>query len=474
MSGGVPFYDKGRTASKKQEQAHSKLNEDMYNPMPVAIFLCEHYNVSDVCYIDPFARQRVNAWEVMTPTMLAAEIETNVDFHVDPNQTNVDPEKQVKATNLASATLLTSPQPKNPFKHPNTQEPMQSDLSQVCIYSIACRRYSSDLPISVAPRLNYYPEAMSKLQNTQERDSIYKAAGAVRGAFTQFPPTNGEQKDLNDVPMPELSFAYQNRFFVQTWAQIDASNIRNGLVCIPPSVCEQAKLPLANVTKIEAPEGLILEQFKLMKIDPNQDPKQAQKVRGEVNERHRDDVMKLFPDAKPIEFYYAVPINHVLAWGYTSEDYMAERKHKAYQFRFSPPEGSHGGLLPVVMYFLVPNTLVEANIESALEHMVGKADKQDIQKVGFEILANPLPTEMPKIPSSCNGTLKMATYISYYSGPNISAATRANLAPTLCPGYPSCHEWSVEEQSKMAAIEQYQQETGKTVRGFKQKKIINK
>lgn len=470
MSKGVAFYDQGhRTPSKKQVEASNHLNQEQFDTMVVGRYLCQYHNVRDLHFIDPFAKYRVNAWEVMTENMLGAELKDVLHFHVDP--TKHDPESQVRGIALGETQkcqLLTNPQPKNPFKHPNTQEPMPSDLDQVCIYSISCRRYASDLPISVAPRLNYYPRAMSELQDMKQRDEIVKAAKGIRGAFTQFKPTGGKDQDLNSVPMPELTFAYQNRFFVRTWAHVNETNIRNGLVPIPPEVCAQARLPLANTSKIEVPEELVLEQFKLAKIADRNSP-EAQKMRQEMNDRYRQEIMEMYPDAKPIEFYYAVPINHVLAWGYTSEDYLSERKHKAYQFRFTPPRDATRGdnTMPVVLYFIVPNTLVEANIESALQHMVGKADKQNIQNVGFEFLPNPMPEEMPPTPSDCQGTLKMRAYISYYSGPKLAPGTIANLAPTLCPGYPPPHQWSSEEQAKMAAIQQYQHETGKAVSGFK-------
>jgi hypothetical protein len=452
--------------TQEQKDAAEKLKDEKFDWLTVADFLCRHFNVRDVPFIDPFVKHRVNAWEVLNVTVLGAEINKDLSFYIDPTK-KMDFDGQAVNVGLGEenvVNLLTDPQPRQPFIHPNTGKPMPSDLENVYIYSIACRKYSHNLPVSIAPRLNYYPRGMSELQEMQERDGIIKAAGGIGGGFTQLEPTNGESRDLQTVPMPELSFAYQNRYFVRTWSLIDETNIRNGLVVIPPEVCARAGLPLQKTSKIEAPEDLILTQFKMMKIE-DITSEEANKVRQEVNDRHREDVLKGLKNVEPIEFYYAVPINHVLAWGYTSEDYMMERKHCAYKFKYVPPVEENGKNPipdPIVLFFLVPNTLIEANIKSALEYMVKKSDKQSIKRVGFEFMPNPTKAQLPSEPTPCQGQLMLRTYISYYSGPKLQPATIANLAPTTCPNFPLCREWSREELAKNQAIEQYYRETGKT------------
>lgn len=468
MSGGVAYYDQGhRTPSKEQKAAYEKLNEEKFDSRRIGYFLCAFHDKPDLQFIDPFEKHPVQGWQVLSENVLGAELTGQFQYHVDPAKRD-NAEAQAKELVLGQGTLMMDPQPKNPFKHPVTGKPMESDLDQVCIYSISTRRYAHDFPISIAPRLNYYPRAMSELQDAKETDEIFGAAKSAKGGFTLLQPSGGKDQDLSSVPMPELQFAYQNRFFVRTWAMINETNIRNGLVPIPPNVCQEARLPLGSTCKIEVPKELWLEQLKFKKIADQKSP-EAQEIRREMDEKYRQEIMEQYPDAKPIEFWYAVPINHVLAWGYASEDYTAERNHKAYKFKFTPPapSGGGGGADPVVLYFIVPNTLIEANIKSAMENMIGKTDKQNIRNVGFQFLPHPSPKEMPPKAMDCHGTMKLRTYVSYYSGPKLQPGTIANLAPCLCPGFPSPHQWSDEEQNKLQAIREYQNQTGKTVRGLK-------
>lgn len=431
----------------KQKEEVAKINTpNKYIWKVIAEFLCRFHNVSDVPYIMPFG-SRTYTWEVMRENVLQVELSTPERVSVDI-RTPEDAGGSVFACSVGNGKLLNDPQPKDKFIHPIQKVPMDVDPNNVYIYNITARHVKSSIPIDVAPRLNYYHTSMAALQNTVEQDNMFAEAGAVRGAFTVIKPTGPDGDDIECCPMPELTFAYQNRFFAQTMALVTEQNILNGIVKIPHEVCVAANLPVWKGTIPDPEEAMITGMMKSMNIDTTTEQGSIQK-QGFIDQ-WKTDIMERFKDAPKSECFYAVPINHVLAWGLASEEYMSQRGVQAEQFRYVGPDNQ-----AVVLYFLVQSAYFDQMLNSFKEKWLNKLDVRPLKDVAVEFLPI-IKQEYEGIPQSVThvtGQLSMRFYITYSAAPRLSAATIANLAPALCVGFPNCHHWTIDEVSKQLAIE---------------------
>jgi hypothetical protein len=173
------------------------------------------------------------------------------------------------------------------------------------------------------------------------------------------------------------------------------------------------------------------------------------------------DQMEQYKDDPVSTKYYAVPINHVLAWGYHSEEYTRQRGHRVEQFRFTGPDQQ-----PVVLYFLVANGYFDNVVRVVREHWIGKIDRRPLKDVAFEflpVLADKYKGLPPQI-ETVTGRIKMRSYVSFMGAPKLREATLKELAPALAPGFPSCHEWSVDPIAQTMALEREKINASKPIR----------
>lgn len=422
------------------EHEIAKPNE--YNWKVVATFLCRAHNVSDVNKIVPFG-DMTYGWEIMRDNVVGVEVDTGMIESLDIRA--MDPEAQCIKCPIRP---LDNVQPKKQFIHPVQGTPMPINENDVYIYNITCRHTKSSVPIPMATRLNYVHESMATLQNTAELDTMYQEAGAVRGAFAVIESTGPEGKDVEYVPMPELRFAYQNSFFIRTMALVTDSNLMNGIIHIPHDVCVAAKLPVWKGPP-EPTDDVISRWMSSMKLTSDEE-------RQGFKEQWTADFMEKTKDGVRSESFYAIPINHVLAWGYQSEDFTAQRGHRVEQFRYIGPDKQ-----AVVLYFLVQNALFESVISSFRERWMNKIDRRPLKNVAFEFL--PILSDKYKGITSdkirtVTGRVKMRAYISYAGAPVLNATTISKLAPALAPGFPGCHEWSVDTFAQTMVEEKHAME----------------
>lgn len=440
------------------EVSKKKPEGPKYDWLTIATFFCKHLGVSDVMNIEPFGK-RIPAWLLCTNNVLGVEASTNgAIFDVRGQRT---PEEQVVKVTIANSKLSGDPQPKDPFKHPKTEAPLASDLTRVCIYNVACRHYRSNVPLSLAIRLNFYNEPMAELQQTKEQDHMFQAAGAVRGAFTALQPTSPEGKDMSDIPLSKLGFAYLNEFFIRTMALINETNLMNGIIKIPHEVCLAARLPVFRgmpEPNVEATEKL----FRSMKIDSQSEEHKAK--REEMVNGWKASVYEQYKDAKQVKEFYAIPINHVLAWGYQSEEFASQQGHHAEQFRFTPPNGTEGGCDPVLLYYMIPDTQFDSLLQNFKDTWLGRVDMKSLSEVGFEFVPIPesVSKDVPPEAVQVTGSVSLRAHFTYYSFPALSMDTINNmLAPTLEPGFPPSRDWSVDEVARQVALQEHYEKTNK-------------
>lgn len=434
--------------TQEQIDLHKKLNTQKYKWKVIADFLCHYHNVSDVPFIVPFG-SRTYCYEPLRESKMTVEV---IDKNVKFNIRTFDAEGQVITRTFTEDTWFNSPQPPDPFIHPVTKEVMMHDLNNVMLYSIKCKNYRLNVPIRVAPRLNFYHEGMAQLQQAREKDDMFEAAGAIRGAFTVLNPVNGGA-DMDDVPLPELHFAYQNQFFARTMAYVNDVNIMHGLVVIPHEVCLAADLPVWKGSMPEPNESGLIKMLESMKIDPKTDEGIAKKqsMKEQIMKQNEEE----YKDALRITHFVAIPINHVLAWIYHSEEFAANGGHRVEQFRYVAAGGTE-----VILYYLIENNQFDSILRTFKRDWMGKVDMRPLCEAGFQFLPVLDTTYEGIAPEAqtVSGAVSLRAAIKFVSAPRLTKATIDNMAPALISGFPQCHEWSLDGVAQQIAIERTKME----------------
>lgn len=412
---------------------------ESFDAAVIGAFLCAHHGVSDVTQIEPFGKRQY-AWEVCRPTVLLVEMNAQgVCF--DSN--NPDYESQVHNAPLA---WRGSPQPRDPFKHPSTGEPMTVDLERVFIYNIACRNYASSVPGSVGVRLNYYHGPMAELQDTREQDEIVAAASGLRGAFAILTPTKeGESRDMTEMPMIETSFAYQNSHFIRTMALLNETNVQHGLVSIPHDVCRKARLPVWYEGVLKPSEEMINSALHSMQATPTN----AARMRSRYIRNFQREQHELWGKAPKSTYFVAMPINHVLAWAFQSEAYRLSGGQRVEEFGIHHPQTKQW----LLYYYLVPSALAEHALKTWRNNWHNKVDARPLSAVGFQLLyAAHCRQAMGPPGANVTGDVRIRANISYFAAPKLSPATIDGLAPALAIGFPPCHLWCQQDVERDAQI----------------------
>jgi len=409
-----------------------------FNAAPLARFLCAHHGVHDVSQIEVWGRSTF-AWDVCRESVI-------------PIETKVAAAPANGGQTTGYIRPLSNPQPRAPFKHPVNGQPMMADLGRVYIYNVVCRSYCNTTDQPYAVRLNYYNEPMSELQETRQQDAIYAEAGlgSARGAFAMLLPTGAEGRDMSETPLIETQFAYQNGPFIRTMALLNEHNIMNGLVRIPHEVCVEARLPVwQGEDKAFMPsESMIASALQAMQATPEGAPA----LRARYVAAYRAEMMEKWQKRGKSTYFVAMPINHVLAWAFHSESYRASGEQRVEEFRFSPPPGTPGAerLGNPLLYYLVPETLLQHTLLCVKRNWLGKVDVRPLESVGFEFV--PSAAAVGTAHAAPQGELTIRAHVSYFAAPTLMPATIAALAPALAPGMPSCFQWSREDMERDAAV----------------------
>jgi len=423
-------------------------------------FICNHHNVSDPRFITPFG-SRIPAWDLMRESHIKVELGSVLKEGMDPGDVSVfqchledrnNAESQVFVCKLDPESswckFLDDPQPKKPFEHPNTRASMAGDLSKVCVYSTIVRHQLSSVPVSVAVRMNYNHKGLSELEGTDMQDLLFGESGGIRGAFMAVHPTTKDGEDVKRIPIYSLDYSYTHPEFVRTMSLVTEANLMNGIVEVPHNVCIEVGLPVFRGYPGPSPMDLAKFMGKLTLKEDAEKERTAfiSSIKAANEETHRDD--------PKVDAFYAVPINHVLAWGLHSEDYMKANGGRAEQYRFLNPDTGE----PILLYYLVADRYMDAMVEALKKTWMGKVDVRPLSDIAFEFLPM-LHGEYPDIPeetTTVRGVLKIRAYLDYMTAPSdLSQATLNELAPALSPTFPSCHDWSIDEHVRQMAIERH-------------------
>lgn len=409
-------------------------------------FICAHHKVEKPWQFIPFGKM-VPAWSVLKPVTLTVETQaTRVEF-VPTNP--VEPQCVAMHLKEESGTtrFLDSPLPKTGqrFLHPITKEPMDVDLDRVYPYSIVTRHIRSNVQWPIGLRLNFYHQGLEFTEQRAEHDRMLSAGGAVRGAYMSVTPTQAVGQDVEMTALQRQPFGCCNEMFAATMGMVNESNLKNGVIEIPAAVCREARLPVyAGQVVIHSEEDLISHMTQLSVGD----------VRGKLLEAAKQRKLK------PISHWYAIPINHVLAWGLHSAEYCAERGVRRYEFWFSPPPvpaaaaaETKEGKKPddILLYYLVDNITYEYLLEHIRIGWMNKVDCRPLSSIGFELVPLPAPSRA-KAPPKVGGSVLIRSTISYMVPPKLTPEQVACFAPALYPDFPSSHEWTRPKQEEQELL----------------------
>lgn len=415
------------------------LPETKFDYLKLATFFCRVTNKRDVRFIDPFEGM-VHAHTIPQETVLQVNIKKQW----------VPSESGIISCPLDPDVFRNSPQPTTPFKHPIKGHPMEHDVNGrgVGVFNVTCRHYELLGPEDTlyAVRLNFYNEYVAQLQETREQDKMYEAAGSIRGAFAYLSPTAPGGKDIQNIPLPNLSFGYQNKQYTKTFMLLDETNLMNGIITIPFEVCVECRLPVWRNQAPEPDERLITSILNSLKIT---DPEEAKTKRTNLVKQMQDNFMESVKDAKKSTYFYAVPANHVMAWAYGSEAYMAQFDFRVEQFRFVDADTKQTKLL----YYLVPAVPFEESRDFFKNIMLGKVDRKPLKDLGFDLVP---VKDTSKSTEPVSFTFR--SFFTYYSVPFLAPGTIKCLAPTLCEDFPLCHNWSEDEMEMQLAVERAAQQ----------------
>jgi hypothetical protein len=300
------------------------------------------------------------------------------------------------------------------------------------------------------------------LEKHEEQDDLLAIGGAIKGAYTSVAATPPYGEDVEIAGLKRRHFSYCNEFFVSTMALINEDNLKNGIVEIPAEVCREAGLLLFEGAP-EPPQDWKEEKD----VDEAAEALASMDIsEGDRSARFKAEWMAQAEKRElyPILHYYAVPINHVLAWGLHSKEYAAQHKVNREEFFFTPPAAPKGAKTKglggdILLYYLVSDVSMRAMRANFDKHWLGKVDSRPLNNMGFDFVpftgARHYPGLAPEVKQVTVDTFSVRSTLSYMVAPKLSRAQIAALAPTLSPTFPSCRDWDPKEAARQRDLERY-------------------
>lgn len=388
---------------------------------PLDEFFCQVYNVAtplDI-YKHPYGN-RVWASDIPRNCVVPFEVSGRLDgaqesyklpFHFPVDQTRM--------------------QPREPFMDPVTKKTMQYDTSLICTYSIICRHKWCDIDeknSEIYLRLNMYNRHVAEIQRMEQMDRVCGTVTGVPGAFASVSNTEPKGEDMACAPVAACESGYQNEAFIRTMFYVTPENLNNGIIHIPHEVCVRAKLPVWR-NEFEFPEELDVDITKMLsslKIEPESG--QAQQVRSEMQSQFKEQFDEMAAnEPNKSDSFYAIPFNHVLAWGLNSETFRNQCGVQVHHYNISTNETG-----VTTLFYLMASERFKSHRASFCDAWLGKIDHHIRDNYAFEAI--------PKT-ATTRGTISLRGYISYVCGPQLNAATVAQLIPTLAEGFPHEQRW---------------------------------
>lgn len=397
------------------------------NFVVLARFFCERFRVVDVWQINP-RQGRTEAWTLMgAPRTLGVEVgsvnngggEEIKTFRFRLSSEQADSEAQKVVCQLVPSPLC------------RFLGPPKGDLQHICLFNVITRGVWCNLPIEMAARFPFYP--IGDGGQREALDKLMGEAGAVAGAYMRFASTAKDGADVETIPVrEEIDHGFLNRFAAATLALVTDRNLRNGIMPIPYDVCVAAGLPVFR--------------------GPPPPPSQFEGDAQTWNEHW----LRVTEGQHRIQCFYALPVNHVLAWALRDEEYAARKRLPSLRFQFVPPAHAGMGADPVLLYYLVADLHMQQMEEEFRRVWMGKVDMRPLSALSWELIPNCNGAHYPAIPKDTEaivGVAMLRSYLTYLAPePGLTEDAIAELIPTLCPGFPEPSAWIPYDREEMTAI----------------------
>jgi hypothetical protein len=262
-------------------------------------------------------------------------------------------------------------------------------------------------------RLADYHAAVA--QEAPAVDALFAAAGATRGAYLAV--RDGFEGDVQGVAHNTSGTAALGAPFAATLAQVDPSNLDNGVVHLPPAVCAAAGLATRVEPPTEAPEDLLAQGLAAMGLD-EKDPR-APAALATLEQRFLEAERERAA-AIHIDHYVCVPINHVLAWVLRRPEYAERCGLTPRPLLAAPPDQP-----PVLLYYVLSDVDYRVVRTQFVEQVVPCRDTRPLSAWGLEAVPR------------AGGQLQLRSYVTFVRPEPLSPEQRAALFPAL---HPDLHE----------------------------------
>ena len=276
---------------------------------------------------------------------------------------------------------------------PNARVSDPIDLNRVSIWMLKLTYASNTTDSHVELRLNYKHVAFAEAQ--QQIDSIYTAIGGPQAApvFARLEKHSDTAYDnvyaVRDVP----SSLYLKKPFIHTMALINETNLMNGVVKLPPALCEE--MGLSKRATVCLPHGAKTK----------------------------------------IEFqsYYAIAADHILAWNLHMTHHQRKR-YGIYAYEYYVPDNNR------LLYYIVGDICAESSIASCITHWMGPS------KIDIRPLHSVAPIYIPVAPHEVGAqgplldvdhNVKLTMHMGFTRFPAaLTPEDIARVAPTFHPDFP--------------------------------------
>lgn len=318
---------------------------------PLTLYLLKLFNVSDIAHLDPFGTNYI------TSSDPGREVTTNVEL---TGNGRVPPES--------------FKQPRNPFMN------MHYNLDDVSVRTSFIRYVKNPSPNLVMVLKAYEPVFAAKEAAEAERAQL-AMGGIPRLVMNIKPSFEGATNCFLIKETP--SCIYLNHLFIKTFMHLDAQNLMNGIINIPPALCAEAGLPK---------QGEIFVNQESVEIS--------------------------------IDYYVLVPYNHVLAWCLQIGDHWRRMRGLwALEMLVKPSRESEARIL----YYVVGNQTFDRIRNSCLNSFMNGStiDRRRLGDVGVEL-----------VPTSSTPPPSITLSISYICFPHMAPEIKAKLMPKLPKDFP--------------------------------------
>jgi hypothetical protein len=187
-----------------------------------------------------------------------------------------------------------------------------------------------------------------------------------------------------------------------------------------------------------------------------------EKLKPEFVATEKKKILESFakvPDDDKINCFYAVPINHIIAWPLQSDNVTRTSGYKAEKFIFQPPTPAGATKVPdpVLLFYLVADVYVKRLISYVETTWMPLVDARPLRSLSIELIPVTTAATVPNDAHRVGGYAGVKGFVKYACAPPLSDRVIDSLAPMLAPDFPPAHYWSLDEAAQQMAIERHRE-----------------